>query len=93
MPVFRDIARTERFERELQDIEKNPRRADEFTEAVEWTLARDPSSGTQISENPSIWFIPMVDIRNGSSVAIYYTFDRNKVWLLSIYLSHFHEVF
>ena len=93
MAVYRDIVRTERFERELEEIEQDPRRADEFTEAVEWTLARDPTSGTQIREDPPIWFIPMVDLPFGSSVAIYYTFDDRKVWLLSIYLSHFHEVF
>ncbi len=92
MPVFRDIVRTDRFERELKKIEDDPLRADEFTEAVEWTLARNPASGTQISEDPPIWFIPMVDLPLGSSVAIYYTFDNNKVWLLSIYLSHIDEV-
>ena len=93
MPVYRDIVRTERFERELQKLEEDPRRADEFTEAVEWTLARDPTSGTQIKDVPPIWFIPMVDIPFGSSVAIYYTFDDNRVWLLSILMSHFYEVF
>lgn len=93
MPVFRDVVRTERFERELQDLEKDPLRADEFTEAVEWTLARDPTSGTQIKVDPPIWFIPLVDLPFGSSVAIYYTFDDNKVWLLSIHLSHFYEIF
>ena len=93
MPVFRDIVRTERFERELTDIEQDPQRADEFTEAVEWTLAREPTSGTQIKEDPPIWFIPMVDLPFGSSVAIYFTFDDRKVWLLSIHLSHFYEVF
>lgn len=93
MPVYRDIVRTERFERELQKLEEDPRRADEFTEAVEWTLARDPTSGTQIKDVPPIWFIPMVDIPFGSSVAIYYTFDDSRVWLLSILMSHFYEVF
>ena len=93
MPVYRDIVRTERFERELREIEESPRRADEFTEAAEWTLARDPSSGTQIKDDPPIWFIPMVDALDDSTVAIFYTFDDQKVWLMSILKSHLYEIF
>lgn len=93
MPAYRDIVRTERFERELREIEENPRRADEFTEAVEWALARDPSSGTQIEDDPPIWFIPMADTLDDSSVAIFYTFDDQVVWLISILKSHLYEIF
>ena len=85
--------RTEVMDWAKKEMEENPRRADEFTEAVEWTLARGPTSGTQIKDNPPIWFIPMVDSIDNSTVAIFYTFDDEKVWLLSILKSHLHEIF
>jgi hypothetical protein len=79
MDRLRDIAKNTRFEQELAALEPNIERADEFLEAVEMVLARMPECGTQIG-NSRVWFIPGWTV----DLAIYYTFDADRVILLSI---------
>jgi len=76
---LRDILRNSRFEQELKAIVPNIQRADEFLEGVEMVLARLPECGTQIG-NSHIWFVPGWSV----DLAIYYTFDADRVILLSI---------
>jgi hypothetical protein len=53
--------------------------ADEFTEGAETVLSRQPESGVQLGES-NVWFI------GGHTVdaALYYTFDENRVYFMSI---------
>lgn len=63
----------------MAEIERDVRRADEFLEGVETILSRDPESGFRLEES-SVWFIAGHTV----DVALYYTFDENHVYFLSI---------
>lgn len=57
--------------------------ADQFVEAAEFLLVRDPKIGSQIEPGSAIWVLPMAPIEN-AQISLYYTFDDSTVWLLSI---------
>ena len=75
----RTIIRDKRFEREMAEIERNVRRADEFLEGAEIILSREPERGCPL-EGSNVWFI------SGHTVdlALYYTFDEDYVYFLSV---------
>ncbi len=79
MDKLRTIVKNSRFEKELEAIEPTIEKADEFLEGVEMVLARLPECGHQIG-NSRVWFIPGWTV----DLAIYYTFDEERVVLLSI---------
>jgi len=79
MDKLRDIFKNSRFEQELRVIEPHVEKANEFLEGVEMVLARLPECGHQIGNTP-VWFIAGWTV----DVAIYYTFDEDRVILLSI---------
>jgi hypothetical protein len=56
--------------------------ADQFVEAAEFLIARDPLIGSQ-TEEPRVWAMPMAPVE-GAQVVLYYTFDESTVWFLSI---------
>ena len=49
-------------------------------------LRRDPEFGTKVRDDPPVWFAAMPDIIE-SPLAVSYTFDDEKVILLSIWIS------
>jgi len=63
----------------MAKVESNVRRADEFVEGAVAILARSPEVGFQLEES-QVWFI------GGHTVdtALYYTFDEDNVYFLSI---------
>ncbi len=69
---------------DLEAIEADVQRADEFLEGVETVLSRSPMSGLQSKPDSPIWCIPSVYERTMTSLIVYYTFDEDYVWLLSI---------
>jgi hypothetical protein len=79
MANLRTIIKDTRFEQEMEAIEADVKRADEFIEGVENILSRDPESGHRLG-NSYVYFIPgwTVDLN------VYYTFNDNEVFLLSI---------
>lgn len=79
----RQVIREHRFERELRLLIRDPREADEYVEAAEFVLARDPQTGQRIALNSSVWALPMAVVR-GKQLVLYYTFDTSTVRLLSI---------
>jgi hypothetical protein len=79
MDKLREIVRNSRFEEELLSIEPHVKKADEFLEGVEMVLARLPECGHRIG-NSTVWFIAGWTV----DLAIYYTFDEDRVVLLSI---------
>lgn len=84
MPEYlRRVIREHRFERELTALIKDAIAADEFIEAAEFLLARDPEIGSQIEPGSHIWLLPMAPIED-VQVSLYYTFDESTIWLLSI---------
>ena len=76
---IRTVVFDKRFEEELKQIESHVRRADEFVEGAVAILARDPEAGFRL-EGSQVWFI------GGHTVdaALYYTFDADHVYFLSI---------
>jgi hypothetical protein len=59
--------------------------ADEFIEAIEWALARRPEIGSMVTtDDPPVWFIPTVSVDRVTPLTVYYTFDADRVYLLSI---------
>jgi hypothetical protein len=79
MDKLRTVIYDERFEYELSLIEPHVRRADEFVEGAAVILSREPEFGCRLEES-QVWFI------NGHTVdaALYYTFDEDNVYFLSI---------
>lgn len=80
---IRQIIREHRFERELRALIDNAIPADQFVEAAEFLLARDPLIGSPVDEDSVVYFLPMAPIE-GQQVSLYYAFDEATVWLLSI---------
>ena len=76
---IRTIVYDKRFVSEMAKIEPNVRRADEFIEGAERVLARNPEIGFPL-DGSQVWFI----CGHKVDAAIYYTFDEDYVYLLSI---------
>lgn len=79
---MRTIVKSHRFEVELRHIRSDAKAADEFIEAAEWALARRANIGTPI--DPPVWFLPIADATRVNPVSLFYTFDDNCVYFLSI---------
>ena len=77
----RQVIRERSFERELRALIQDAQEADDFVEAAEFVLARDPEIGSPLGEG--IWFLPMAPIGKAQP-ALYYTFDDSTVTLLAI---------
>jgi hypothetical protein len=76
---IRTVVFDKRFEEELSQIEPHVRRADDFVEGAVTILARDPESGFQLGDS-QVWFI----CGHTVDAALYYTFDADHVYFLSI---------
>lgn len=79
----RTIIESSHFVRDLKEIEKSVKRADDFLAGVKVILAVAPYKGRQIP-NSAIWTLSMSKIAEEKSVTLYYTFNDDQVLLLSI---------
>ncbi len=86
-PIMRDVIQEHQFDEELRKIESNARRADEFVFAAIWQLSRNPREGKQRDDDRNVWGFPIPDHPGHPPVTIYYTFNNETVWLLSIRIS------
>jgi hypothetical protein len=82
-PLPRTVIREHSFERNLAALFSDEREADDFVEAAEYILARNPKAGLLLYPNGSVWFLPMAPI-SGAQVSLYYTFDDRTVWLFAL---------
>jgi hypothetical protein len=82
-PLPRTVIREHSFERDLAALIADQREADDFVEAAEYILARDPKAGALLYPNGSVWFLPMAPAA-GNEVILYYAFDDLYVWLFAI---------
>jgi hypothetical protein len=84
--LLRQIIKEALFEDQLQSlIDGGAKAADEFISALETALARRPEIGWLHSTNPPVWQVPMVDVeRLRLPLTVFYTFDEERVYLLSI---------
>lgn len=76
---IRTIVYDKRFDEELARLQPHIRRALEFVEGAETILARDPEAGVPL-EKSQVWFV----CGHTVDAAIYYTFDADHVYFLSI---------
>ncbi len=80
----RNIVEEALFAKQLAEIEPNVVRADEFIDGAKHVLSREAKMGTQVGPNSCIWFLPMKDVPEGPPLILYYTFDDQKVYSLSV---------
>jgi hypothetical protein len=80
----RSIRWEERFENEFREIMPDIRRADEFLAGVDWKLSRNPETGVLAYPDSAVWMLFMHELPESPSLTIYYTFDDEYVYLLSI---------
>jgi hypothetical protein len=80
--LIRQVIREHRFERELRALIQDAIPADQFVEAAEYLLARDPLIGTP-TDDLLVWAMPMAPIGE-TQIVLYYAFNNSTVWLLSI---------
>ena len=80
---LRRVIREHQFERDLRALSLSPKEADEFVEAAEFVLARDPEIGLHIAPNSNVWVLPMAPVGD-LELSLYYIFDESTVWLISI---------
>lgn len=77
---MRTIVRDELFAADLAaTVELGDEKADAFLEAVELVLSRRPECGKRFGES-HVWFIS----GHTTDLIVYYTFDDDTVFLLSI---------
>jgi hypothetical protein len=74
----RQVIREHLFEETLSSLIRDDREADEFVEAAEFVLARNPEVGSLLHPDRHVWFVPMSPIA-GRQVSLYYTFDDETV--------------
>lgn len=77
----REVIHSPRFDAELEDIERDPRLADQVLHALTWALARHPATGFPIPGTP-LWIWP-VYIKSREYV-VYYRYSETSVELLAI---------
>ena len=78
--TMRTVVHTDRFVAQLAAIEPNVKRTDEFLEAAEWQICRNPQSGTQVGER--IWRVPTHPDVGMPALNLYYAFTDDEVaWL------------
>lgn len=82
--AYRNIRKTQLFEEQIERLMGSVRRADEFIEAAEWVLSRNPYEGAQVGPLASVWFLPMTAIPDQPLIVLYYAFDDEYVWFLCI---------
>ena len=80
------IVKEPRFELELRDLlGQGAKGADEFIEASEWILARRPNAGSLITtDDPMVYYLPIARVERVDPLILYYTFDDEKIYFLSI---------
>lgn len=81
---MRTVVYERTFDDQLNSLEPNFERADDFISGAEWILSRNPEFGTLVDEESFIWFLPILDIFE-TSLGISYTFNDEYVYCLSIF--------
>lgn len=77
----RDVIYTDQFTKELEEIESDIKRADEFVRGVEYLICQYPDRGKHRDSIKNIWAWAM---NEHPGAVLYYTFNDDTIWLLSI---------
>lgn len=71
------------FERQLHRLSRNEPRLQDFVDATEWVVARDPGAGQQINEY--VWAIPIYKpMWMKRDYVVYYTIYEHAVHFIAI---------
>ncbi len=82
---LREIVEDTQFADELQELEPDAIRADEFVDGAKWVLSHSPEYGTLSGKK--VWFLPMGRSNAGRSLVLYYSFNADYVFFLSIQIA------
>lgn len=82
--IPREVIYTEKYEKELRAIDSDVKRVDEFVRGVEWEICRFPETGKRKDESKNVWGKPINDLPDQPPVVLYYTFNDQYIWFLSI---------
>lgn len=82
----RTVVWEDSFLRDLYRIQSDRRKADLFIEGAEQYLVRAPDSGVQIYEGSPVWMISVPEIANFPPLSLFYAFNDDYVFALSIRL-------
>lgn len=75
---------TSEFEESLSKLSSDKKIADEFIRGTEYIICQNPTHGIQIAPDSKVWCVPMVDLKDTPTLHIYYTFDEELAYFLSI---------
>ena len=79
------IIEKDQFRHELSELRKSCERIDDFANGTKWILERKPDSGRKLDNGP-VWSITTSELSPLLPIAIYYTFGKSVVVLMSIRL-------
>ena len=80
---LRTVVEQPQFRKELRRLKRSQKRADEFTLGLQFVLARNPECGMKIGDT-DVWAIAMNEFVPGDPTVVFYTFNDQNVFLLSI---------
>lgn len=84
MTTYRTVIEEERFKAEIEAFGYDPKRMDEFLGGTIWAICHQPILG-RLTTVPGIMAIPIDGWATLiPDLVIYYKYDKNHVWLLSI---------
>lgn len=83
-PRYRTVVHNPRFTEELDVLKPDTKRSEEFVLGVELVLCKDPTVGTCIGGDLNVWCLSTKNVVSLDPLIVYYAFDHNQVWLLSI---------
>jgi len=73
---MRKLYYDDQFARQLSELELHVPRIREFLRGLASKLKRNPEFGTQVRDNPPVWFAGMPDLIE-QPLGVSYTFDDN----------------
>lgn len=82
---MRKLYQDDEFAKQYADLQQHVPRLDEFMRGLKHKLLTNPEFGTQIQHDPPVWFVGMPDIV-AKPIGVSYTFDDDRVVLLSIWI-------
>ena len=80
---MRECVWENRFSAELKKIEPDQKRADDLIAGIDWVLARNPQCGVAM-DGAEVWYIVSRDIPKHHHLVIFYTFNVQTVFFLSV---------
>ena len=88
---MRECVWQHRFTAELKKIEPDQRRADDLVSGIDWALAREPQCGVSLGQT-AVWYIVSRDIPKHRHLVIFYAFNEQTVFFLSVIATSINEL-